>query len=666
MLGRIGRSRGAVLPLLAALSLLLSACTITIFEEDAADHDHGEHSHEEDEEASGIDHHGNPIFSEDERVYEQAVGSGISVEFTVENFLGVGGRGGEVAPRLVEGQHASLQFHITDAVTGDPVGGLRPAVWLDVGAGNRACDDRIRGYLAGTLESRPTVDLNSYFILGMNRDATISVIDPMVDVGGMTNLYSVIILQAVPQDWTMAAGWNRLFVTMPSIDSVAVVDLNAFLAEDTLALSATPQRIATGPDGDRIWVTLGGSDGGVTVIDVDTLAVDTVATGAAAGPIAFSPNGERVVVGTGRGAVVVGSADLQILHELDLGTTAGGVAVSASGNAFVTLPEAGSISILDLANGAEIGRLPVDPGVTDIGFSPDGAWGVAVNPEAEKAYVIAADRNRITHTFPVPGVPDQVTFTEAAAYLHTPGSPSITVIPLEEIDPAGDISVLTVPVGDRPAAMAGMDAAADAITATPDGNALLVPNPADDTIYFYTEGSQSALGGFQGHTLEPRAVTVVDRSLKEPSEGVYTGSTRLPEGGEYVVAFFLDDPDFAHCFSFDANPADEAEAGIERQAAELEVISGADLVAGAIHELRFRMIDADTREPIRGLEDLMSKVIQPGSNWNASLRAIPEGDGYVLAFTPPNPGLYTVLFAVPSLELDFAAIPQLSLVASRD
>lgn len=657
-----------MLALLLALSLLLSACTITLFEDgDSTDHTHGEGTDEHDhadEGAVGVDHHGNPVFAEDERVYEQVVVGGVSVEFTVENFLGVGGRGGEVAPRIIAGEHANLQFHITDADSGEPIGGLNPAVWLDIAAGDRTCSDKIGGYLAGTLESRPTIDLNSYFILGMNRDSTISVLDPMIDVGGMTNLFSVIILQAVPQDWAMAPAWNRLFVTMPTLDAVAVVDLNAFLVEDTVSLPATPERVALSPDGDQVWVTLGGT-GGVAVIDADTLAVDTVATGTPAGPIAFSRSGDRAIIGTGGGTLLVGTADHRPIQETGLGAAAGGVAVSGvTGNAFVTLPGAGLISILDPGSGAELGRLLVDRGVTDIEISRDGAWAVAVNPEAEKAYVIEAARNRITHAVPVTGVPDQVTFTDDAAYIHTSGSPSVTVIPLDEIDPTGDISVLTVPIGDRPSGLNGASVVADAIAATPDGNALLIPNPADDTVYFYTEGSQTALGGFQGHTLEPRAVTVVDRSLKEPSPGVYTGSIRIPRGGDYVVAFLLDDPDVTHCFTFTANAAEDPDEGLETLAAEIEVITGAEPVAGAPHELRFRMNDASTRQPMTGVEDVVAKVIQTGSNWNANLAAVPDGDGYLLTFTPPGPGLYTVLLAVPSLGIGFGSLPQLNLQAA--
>jgi DNA-binding beta-propeller fold protein YncE len=640
-------------PLIAALSLTLSACTITLFEDESS----GDHSHEP---GTG-DHHGNPIFDEEERVYEQVTADGVSVEFTVENFIGVGGRGGELAPRLVEGEHANLQFHITDPETGESLAGLNPAVWVDVTLGDVECSTRVQGYLSGTVDSRPAIDLNSYFILGMNRDNTISVIDPMINVGGMTNLFSVILLQAAPQDWAMAPERSRLFATMPSMNGVAVVDLNAFLVEDTVDVDGPPGQIAIQPGGTHAWVALGGK-GGIAVIDTETLDVETIRTEDTVIAIGFSTIGDRAVVGTVDGALVLDTETRREIHRTPLAGTPGAVAVStATGDAYIAQPEAGAISVFNPASGTETARLQVDVGVSDIGVSPDGRWGVAVNRQLEKAYIIETASNRITHQIPVKGVPDQVTFTNQAAYIHNGGSPSVTVIPLDEIDPTGDISVLTVPIGDRPPGTSGESTGADAITTTPDGNSLLIANPADDTVYFYTEGSQAALGGFQGHTLEPRAVQVVDRSLKEPAPGVYTGSIRIPQSGEFVVAFLLNEPRMVNCFSFTAKAADEPLQGITANA-EIRVLSGETPITGEVHDFRFELRDGETDTPLPTIEDISARIIQTGGSWNTSLWATPSAGGaYTLTFTPPSPGTYSVLLAVPSLGIDLGTLPQISI-----
>jgi DNA-binding beta-propeller fold protein YncE len=573
----------------------------------------------------------------------------------------VGGRGGELAPRLVEGEHANLQFHITDPETGESLAGLNPAVWVDVTLGDVECSTRVQGYLSGTVDSRPAIDLNSYFILGMNRDNTISVIDPMINVGGMTNLFSVILLQAAPQDWAMAPERSRLFATMPSMNGVAVVDLNAFLVEDTVDVDGPPGQIAIQPGGTHAWVALGGK-GGIAVIDTETLDVETIRTEDTVIAIGFSTIGDRAVVGTVDGALVLDTETRREIHRTPLAGTPGAVAVStATGDAYIAQPEAGAISVFNPASGTETARLQVDVGVSDIGVSPDGRWGVAVNRQLEKAYIIETASNRITHQIPVKGVPDQVTFTNQAAYIHNGGSPSVTVIPLDEIDPTGDISVLTVPIGDRPPGTSGESTGADAITTTPDGNSLLIANPADDTVYFYTEGSQAALGGFQGHTLEPRAVQVVDRSLKEPAPGVYTGSIRIPQSGEFVVAFLLNEPRMVNCFSFTAKAADEPLQGITANA-EIRVLSGETPITGEVHDFRFELRDGETDTPLPTIEDISARIIQTGGSWNTSLRATPSAGGaYTLTFTPPSPGTYSVLLAIPSLGIDLGTLPQISI-----
>jgi DNA-binding beta-propeller fold protein YncE len=656
-----------VLVPLVALSLAISACTISVFD-DADDHEHepgtGEHDHA-DEEAIGIDHHGNPIFDEEERVYEQVSADGVSVEFTVENFIGVGGRGGELAPRLVEGEHANLQFHIVDA-SGVPLGGLAPAVWIDPAIGDVDCETRIDGYLSGTLDRRPAIDLNSYFILGMNRDSTISVIDPMINVGGMTNLFSVIILQARAQDWEMVPQQARLFVTMPSLDRIAVVDLDAFLVEDNVDVGGTPEAIVVEPGGQRVWIPLGG-ESGVSVVDAESLSVRSLDTGPGSGAIAFSPAGHRAIIGTTSGVVVLDTASLDEVARVPLSGAAAAAAVSpASGDVYVTQPDTGVISILDADSGAGAVHLQVDRGVSDIEFSADGTWGVAVNPEAEKAYIIEASTRRITHQVPVAGGPDQVVFTDAAAYIHTSGSPSVTAIPLNEIDPSGNVSVLTVPIGSRPSGHADAGLGADAITVTPDGKSLLIPNPVDDTVYFYTEGGQAEAGGFQGHTLQPSAVAIVDRTLKEPSPGVYTGSIRIPQAGEFVVAFLLDQPRVLHCFTFTARAAEEGIEGVAASAADLTILSEATGRSGEPHELRFSLANGDTGDPMSGLEDVFVLVTQTGGNWNSRLTAAPSGDGeYSVSVVPPQVGVYKVFFTIPSLGLDFEKLPQITLTATE-
>ncbi len=225
----------------------------------------------------------------------------------------------------------------------------------------------------------------------------------------------------------------------------------------------------------------------------------------------------------------------------------------------------------------------------------------------------------------------------------------------------GDLSVLTIPMGTKPAGTAGAPVTADAIMSTPDGEALLIANPADDTVYFFTEGSQSALGGFQGHTLQPRAVQVVDRSLKEPAPGVYTGSVRLPQDGSLVVALLLDEPSLTHCFTFTARPSDDS-LDLEAPSVDIDVLAGAAAVAGSEHRLRFELRNVDDGAVVSGLGDILAMVIQASGNWSARVVATADAQGtYTAAFTPPAVGLYSVIFSVPSQGLSFQNVPPVNI-----
>ena len=321
--------------------------------------------------------------------------------------------------------------------------------------------------------------------------------------------------------------------------------------------------------------------------------------------------------------------------------------------------ESGSILILSRDQFEEIGRLHAEPGVDAVGISPDGKWGFAIDPDSQQVFVFDVVSNRITHIVPVKGVPDQIFFTDIAAYIHSTSSPAIFVIPFDEINPTGNISVLTVPVGDLPPEFSETSTRANVISATPDKSALLISNPADDKIYYYVEGSQSPAGGYQGHTLVPRAVTVADRSLKERSPGVYTGGIRIPSSGDFTVAFYLNDPKIVHCFQFTAKSNSELTNSLNGIRPELTILNEDLPKAGEPYALKVSLTDADTGEPIEGLSDFFGIAKVLAGNWNQRIFATDLGNGiYEFQFTFPSVGAYNLFFTVPSMNIGFERFSQ--------
>lgn len=78
---------------------------------------------------------------------------------------------------LREGQFADVQFRITDKASGQPLAGVAPGAWLDpetVAADQaqgreQSCKARVGVFLKSSIGARPLLDLNSYFLMVMNR-----------------------------------------------------------------------------------------------------------------------------------------------------------------------------------------------------------------------------------------------------------------------------------------------------------------------------------------------------------------------------------------------------------------------------------------------------------------------------------------------------------------
>ena len=83
---------------------------------------------------------------------------------------------------------------------------------------------------------------------------------------------------------------------------------------------------------------------------------------------------------------------------------------------------------------------------------------------------------------------------------------------------------------------------ADSMAAANIDAAVLVVNPADNTTYYYMEGMNAPASNYQSYGAAARAVTVVDRSLKETEPGVYTSKVRIPVAGRYDVALMVNSP----------------------------------------------------------------------------------------------------------------------------
>jgi len=352
---------------------------------------------------------------------------------------------GSNASALMEGQMAEIRIRLREEATGAPLTGITPGVWMDIGSVNQGlqggeqkdCKDKIALYLKGAVGIRPMLDLNSYYIVVMNKEASLSIVDPLVSMAGITSTLGVVPLKAPGADWISSDDDKRLFVSLPSAGLLAVVDTDAFKVTGNIKVGEQPSSVEMQPDRRYVWVGNNGEEiahSGVTVVDAESYEVlGFIATGAGHHEIAFSDDSRYAYV-SNRGSGTVSVIDVQArkkIRDIDTGPTPISVAYSSLSRAlYVADGQAGTISVIDGARNEQIARLELQAGLGPMRFTRDGRWGLVVNPSADRLFVVDAASNTRVHALEVKGKPFQVVVSEAFAYVRSLQSDRVTMVNL--------------------------------------------------------------------------------------------------------------------------------------------------------------------------------------------------------------------------------------------
>jgi len=599
-----------------------------------------------------------------EQAGNRLVRDGIAVEFAVQPVDGA---------EPTEGMFADLRFRLSDAASGQPLAGQVPGAWLDLATGNddpqTACRSRIGLYLKGLPGVRPLLDLTSYYLLILNRDPSITVVDPLTSVGGTTSMLTRIPLRRPPMDWVSSPAERRLYVSMPEAGEVAVIDAERFQVLASIPAGRQPVRLALQPDGRYLWVgndAPGEAGSGVTVIDTRSLKpVLQADTGRGHHEIAFSADSRHAFV-TSREAgtlTVFDVATLERIREIRSGPHPLGMALSPlSGAVYVSDGEAGTLSVIDAVSLETRKTLQVGRGIGPLAFAPDGRHGFVLNTADNTVTVIDAASDEVVHRLEVATEPYQIAFTRAFAYVRGLASPKVSMIDLASLGKGREPGVLGFEAGPAAPRLAGDLPLASSLAPAGDDAALFVVNPVDNTTYFYMEGMNAPMSGYlnRGHTA--RAATVVARSLRELEPGLFGARVRLPAAGRLDVAFLLNQPQIAHCFALEVR----ADPDRQRQRTRLQVeylVDGHGVVAGAPFTLRLRLLKGG-EAPQTGVADLRVRYFRAPSAQPREVAAREVGEGiYEASVELAQAGAYYLHLGAASLGLKFGDLPYLGLRA---
>lgn len=588
---------------------------------------------------------------------------GMAVEFKVEPLVPE-----RTGGRVMEGDFATVSFKISGADDHQPLQGVYPGVWVDLvqtAEGERKgvsleCKQRVGNYLQGSVGMRPMIDLNSYFVLVLNQDPSISVIDPVVGITGITSLYTSIPLERPGADWAKTTDEKWLYVTMPRSGKVAMINLDTFKVEKNLPAGEMPMRAVIQPDEEYLWVgndIQGGVKSGVTVIDIDTgEIVKSIQTGAGHHEITFSDDSRRAFVSNREsGAVtVIDIGKLEVVGQVDTGSVPISVAYSAlSDAAYAADGLSGVITVIDPESGLSFEKIEAKPGLGPMRFSNDGRWGFVVNPNENLVFVIDASTNKIAHTVKVDNKPFQVALTETFAYIRSLDSERVAMINLQELNRGGDVIVNNFAAGVYPPGQVSDIRIADAMIPAAQDAAVLVASPADATVYYYMEGMNAPMGAFRNYGHKPRAVQIANRALKELEPGVYSATIKVPMAGTFELAFLNEAPQFLHCFTMEAAVNPNLEHDSDPVAVEY-LNEQKSLVAGDEMKLRFRLYKPGSGVTFVDAGGVTVKFFRAPRFDLTELVATHVGEGIYEATLPFRyAGSYYVYVAAPELNVGY-------------
>ena len=597
------------------------------------------------------------------------VQEGIAIEFSIE----ARDEDAKRSADLIGGENAIVRFKISDTSSGTPVTGLRPAAWLDYREGGQPtpqkdCKEKIRSFLQGSLAARPEIDLNSYFILALNKEPSISVIDPLIGFG-TSKLLALVSLNNPGEDWVLNRAGNRLFVTVPLSNQVAVVDTSTWRVLQNVEAGLKPGRIALQKDEKYVWAaedSAGSGQSGVVAIDAATNKLAArILTGAGRHEIALSTDDRFAFVSNQQDGTlsVVDVQKLAKIKDVKIGKSVTSIAYSPLSKAVYSVDAAtGSIVVVDAQNFEVRAQLNLRPGLQAIRFAPGDRLGFVISEQDNRIYVLDTSSNRLLQSVDVPAGPDQIAFTQNYAYVRSTSTDHVTLLPLTGLAKGEGVHPTEIP-GGQAAPDKASRIAANAITPAPEGGSVLIANPGDQTIYYYSEGMAAPMGNFQNYRREPRAVLVVDRSIRETALGTYSANIKLPPGGAYDMAFLLDSPRVANCFDVRVKPNPALEKQYPDQPLEVQyLVEDTKIQTGKKANVRFKLIDRVTGTVKNGLEDVRVLTFLASGAWQERQWAAPVGNGvYEISFVPPEAGVYYVFLQCESLKIKLNQLPYIIL-----
>ena len=547
-----------------------------------------------------------------------------------------------------EGQMVSFDFTIND-INDVPLSGLYPAAWIHPSSANEIgndeiCLNKVKTFISGSLLSRSELDLNVYYVIVLNDDATISIVDPLFGFGG-SKLLAMLGLEGPGYDWVVNYAQDKVYVSVPSANHIAVIEVNGWTVKPAAVDYGlvNPRHVFLQPDQQNLWVL---ADDGAVVLNATTMEKQGhVKTATQASALEFSEDGRSAYLLDAEYLHVVDINSMTISRSIRRQPGLASIAYSGlAGTLYLRHSTNGDIWLIDDRTHSRRALIESDPGAGDFKISPDGRWGMLVNRVNDRLSIIDTARQRIVQSGVVQQQPEYIAFSDDLAYIRHAGSSDLFMLPLDDKDlgrEGANIPTIDTPGGDQSPGLVAMPSGGEAIVQVPGSNAVLVANYNDKMIYFYKEGMAAPMGSFNNYGKHPRSILAIDHSLRERNaRGVYSSYAGLPEAGVYEAVFFMDSPRVVKCFPFTIATAVDS---ITRSADRLLI---RDLTAGELsaHKNNTIVYSLASGSGVSLEDELFSiDIILASGQWRERYSVkVDEKNEIRLDITPPLSGVYGV------------------------
>ncbi|HEY0286709.1 MAG TPA: YncE family protein [Pseudomonas sp.] len=565
-----------------------------------------------------------------------------------------GGIAIELSYQALHDGNGLTRITLSDAKSGRPVEGARPAAWMLARRSEQvseelSCEVKARTLQAGSLGARADVDLNGYRLVTLNQDDTVAFINPHVGLQN-SKLESIVQLPGTGYDWLALPQTQRLFVTLREAGAVAVIDSSSRRLLGTVATGdgSQPTRLVADPDGSRVWVGLDGESRVLALDSHDGHIVSTVAAGDGLHTLTSDDDLSWIGVTNSRDNSV-SLIDRQSLAVRTVKTPQTPVAIAWSGAAqrlAVLSINAGTLSLIDPVSGDISARVDLQAGVETLGLFDDGRYALVLNGQTDRLSLIDLATARLVSELDIPGHPDHLSFSHDFAYVRSQGSADMRLINLAQAR-QGKLVDVSIPMGRGTAAQVPQSLnVASPMARAPEGNGMLVANPADGMLYRYVEGMMVPVGSFSNYRRQARGLMVLDSSLSERQPGRFEAATRIERTGRYDVVVRNLQPSITACFVLSL---EGAPVTAPHEVAPVPTLLSVSAENGQVALIQFKLGGAD-----RIANDVTLLAVQRQGTGQTRSQATYLGEGrYSATLRGLRPGRFELLVRAPALGTGF-------------